>query len=114
MLLTTEQIARVCYETNRAYCKVLGGESQVEWDDAPDWQKKSVIDGVKLHLTHPQVSNEQNHKNWLRLKLEQGWGYAPVKNVKKKVHPCFVPYNELSEEQKIKSALFGVVITALQ
>jgi hypothetical protein len=35
-----------------------------------------------------------------------GWRYGPIKDPKKKDHPCFLPYNELPETQRIKSTLF--------
>jgi hypothetical protein len=30
----TEQIARVAYEANRAYCRTIGDDSQKPWDEA--------------------------------------------------------------------------------
>jgi len=32
-----EQIARVTREVNRAYCLALGDDSQLPWNDAPQW-----------------------------------------------------------------------------
>lgn len=48
--MNTEQIARIAHETNRAYCESIGDNSQPPWQDAPDWQKLSAINGVKFHL----------------------------------------------------------------
>jgi hypothetical protein len=62
MDLTVEQIARVCHETNRAWCEVNGDFSQMTWDNAEDWQRQSAVD----HYAH-------------RCKLEAKWrrkGYA--------------------------------------
>lgn len=33
--------AQAVHEANRAYCKACADESQVSWDEAPDWQKKA-------------------------------------------------------------------------
>ena len=41
-----EQIARVCHEVNRAYCRAIGDESQPAWEDAPDWQQRSAVLGT--------------------------------------------------------------------
>ena len=48
--MKTEDIARICHEANAAYCLSLGDTSQTDWDNAPDWQKKSAINGVKFHM----------------------------------------------------------------
>lgn len=50
MVSRIEDIASVCHEANRAYCRTLGDFSQGPWISAPDWQKQSAIAGVKLHL----------------------------------------------------------------
>jgi len=44
--MTTETIAVVCHEANRAYCSRIGDDSQPPWCDAPEWQKMSAITGV--------------------------------------------------------------------
>ena len=31
------QIAFVCHQTNRAYCKTIGDKSQSDWNQSPDW-----------------------------------------------------------------------------
>jgi hypothetical protein len=34
--MTTTDIAKVCHETNRAYCETLGDNSQPPWEEAPE------------------------------------------------------------------------------
>jgi len=108
-----EDIARVCHEANRAYCQTIGDTSQPPWEDAPEWQKKSAIDGVAFHLSNPDSKPEDSHNNWLKQKQADGWKYGPVKNADKKEHPCFVPYNDLPIEQRMKDSLFIAVVRAL-
>jgi len=48
-------IAIVCYEANRAYCKSLGDHSQPHWSDAPKWQQDSAIKGVEFCLANPSA-----------------------------------------------------------
>lgn len=43
MSLSIEEIAKVCHEANRGYCKALGDDSQLPWDEAPQWAKTSAI-----------------------------------------------------------------------
>lgn len=105
-----EVIARTCHEVNKTYCESLGDDSQVNWDEAPDWQKESVINGVKFHLGNPRATPSDSHENWMKEKLEAGWKYGEIKDVDKKEHPCLVPYEELPKEQQVKDALFISVV----
>jgi len=35
--MSPEEIAKVAYQVNKAYCESLGDTSQVNWDDCPEW-----------------------------------------------------------------------------
>ena len=107
------EIARVCHEVNRAYCLGLGDTSQPEWKDAPDWQKDSATAGVAAIIANPSTTPEQSHEGWLAQKAADGWAYGPVKDAAAKVHPCFVPYAELPESQRVKDYIFGAVVRSL-
>jgi len=111
--MTINDIAKVCHEANRAYCAALGDFSQPSWEDAPEWQKKSAVEGVDFHLKNPFAPPARAHDEWLRVKKEDGWKWGPVKNIEKKEHPCFVPYEELPMEQQRKDSLFMAIIEAL-
>lgn len=106
-------IARLCHEVNRAYCKSIGDDSQPSWDDAPEWQKMSCIDGVIFNLNNPDAKPSESHECWLRDKENNGWTYGPVKDVEKKEHPCFVPYDELPEKQKTKDYIFKAIVNTM-
>jgi hypothetical protein len=114
--MNIEQIARIAHETNRAYCASINDHSQPAWDDAPTWQRDSAINGVKFHLdAHARGETpapSASHDSWLEEKRAAGWAYGPVKDAEKKLHPCFVPYDELPVEQRIKDYLFGNVVAA--
>lgn len=111
--LTDAQIARVAHEANRAYCASLHDFTQVAWDDAPDWQRGSAISGVAFHREHPEATPEQSHESWLAIKREEGWTYGPVKDPARKLHPCFLKYAELPEDQRRKDALFLAIVRSL-
>lgn len=106
-------IARVAHEVNRAYCEALGDHSQPVWEDAPDWQRASAIKGVLFHMHNPDAGPEASHECWLAEKERDGWKYGPVKDPKKKEHPCFVPFKELPVEQQAKGYLFRTVVHTL-
>lgn len=107
-------IARVAHEINRAYCASLGDTSQPAWEDAPEWQQKSAIAGVEMHLANPDATPEQSHESWLAQKVAAGWVYGEVKDAEKKEHPCCRPYDELPPEQKSKDYLFRSVVHMLK
>lgn len=108
-----EYIARVAHEVNRAYCSALGDNSQPPWDEAPEWQRTSAVNGVTLHLHNPDAGPQASHEAWFKEKQETGWKYGPVKNPEAKEHPCMVAFNELPREQQAKDFLFRGVVLAL-
>lgn len=108
-----EKIAKVCHETNKAYCETIGDTSQKSWNCAPAWQKQSAIAGVKFCIENPLAQPSANHDSWLEVKRTDGWVYGPIKDAESKEHPCMVPYDELPHEQKIKDRLFKSVVEAM-
>lgn len=40
------------------------------------------------------------HDVWAAGRIKDGWTYGPVRNDANRQHPCLVPYEELSEEEK--------------
>lgn len=112
--MDTVQIARVCHEANRAYCVAIGDHSQVAWDDAPEWQRTSAINGVLLHIDHPNLTDSASHDAWMAEKVATGWIYGPEKDAEKKTHPCLVPFHDLPREQQVKDALFAAIVRVLK
>jgi hypothetical protein len=109
-LHNVEEIAKACHEANKAYCESIGDTSQPSWEDAPEWQRNSAIDGVKNVIDGVVTSPEQSHESWMKEKVDNGWKFGEVKNPETKEHPCIVPYEELPEEQKKKDDIFfGIV-----
>ncbi len=106
IVIPASAIAKICHEANKAYCESLGDTSQVHWDEAPDNIKQSAINGVEAILNGTVTQPSDSHNNWLEFKKNDGWKYGPVKDAEKKEHPCFVPYEKLPEDQKLKDALF--------
>ena|SRR5579863_2632801 len=111
--MTVKDVARIAHEVNRAYCLSLGDASQLIWEDAPLWQKKSAVDGVLFHLSNPSASPSASHNKWLEEKLSNGWKWGPVKDAEKKEHPCILDYELLPQEQKAKDFIFKGIVCAL-
>jgi len=112
--MTIEQVAKVAHEINKAYCISIGDESQLSWEDAPEWQRESAIDGVLFHINNPDAGPDASHNNWMNEKIQNGWKYGEVKDPENKFHPCIVPFEMLSKEQQSKDYLFRAVVHSLR
>ena len=106
--------ARIAHEINRAYCAFLGDGSQEPWDKAPEWQRESIIAGMRAHFANPDMTARDSHNAWCDHKFAEGWRYGPVKDADAKEHPCMVPYRELPSDQRLKDHLFKAVATAMR
>ena len=111
--MKVSDIAKVAHEVNAAYCASQGDTSQKPWDEAPEWQKTSAINGVLFHLENPDAGPSHSHDSWMKEKIEAGWAYGPEKDEEKKTHPCIVPYAELPAQQQAKDYIFRAVVVAL-
>ena len=88
LALPIEQVAEMCHEANRVYCMLIGDAEQPPWEGAPNWQKKSAIEGVQKVLDdYPCLSgrgkDREQHETWMYTKLMTGWKYGPVKDADK-------------------------------
>lgn len=105
------EIAKFAHELNRTYCAIIGDTSQTKWEQAPDWQKQSAINGVKFHLNNPGAKPQDSHESWLKEKVEGGWKFGKIKDPDKKLHPCILPFNQLPAKQQFKDYLFLTFVT---
>ncbi len=111
-MLDTSLVAKICHEVNRTYCASINDNPQVSWEDSPQWQRDSVINGVRYHLENPDAGPSAGHDNWLKEKYADGWVYGMEKDPIAKTHPCCVPYEELHPEQQTKDYLFITIVKA--
>lgn len=112
-----EDLGRILHEANRTLCIVLGDNSQVPWNVAPEWQKESIRQGIDFIIDLIENGNEVIwnaevcHNNWLENKKAAGWKFGPVKDEEKKEHPCIVPFEALHQWQRLKDHIFVAIIT---
>ncbi|UQS94745.1 hypothetical protein SEA_ZEINA_73 [Arthrobacter phage Zeina] len=108
-----ELIARVVHQANRVLQLHAGEENlSPKWDEAPEWQTESCIEGVQHALAG--VTPITLHELWSDKKRADGWVYGEVKDEVKKTHPCLVPYLRLPESQKIKDLMFLEIVRAFR
>ena len=113
LLDSIAQIARVCYEANRAYCASMGDDSQPAWNEAQEWQRASALDGVTVHLRalakgDPPIADRDT---WLVDKPD-GECHSPEKDATFKGHAYRIPYASLPFETRFKDHLFEVIASA--
>ena len=108
------RIAGVCHQANKAWCEANNDNSQKEWGDAENWQQPSAINGVEFRLKNPNAGHDAQHNAWLEEKISDGWVFGITKDAEAKTHPCIVPFDELSEFQKKKDALFCAIVDSLK
>lgn len=106
-----EACAEVAHEANRVYCAAIGDGSQVPWKDAPEWQRKSAVEGVRVALGG--ATPEQQHEAWCETKRRDGWTFGLVKDPAAKTHPCLVSYQALPPEQRAKDSLYLAVVRGM-
>jgi hypothetical protein len=104
--------ALLAHEVNRVYCDSLGDHSQVPWAEAPEWQRSSVINGVRFVLENPLATPAELHENWRQQKEAEGWTLGLVKDALAKTHPCMMPYELLPPSHQTKDKLVQVIVRA--
>lgn len=110
-VINIEAVARAVHEVNRAYCMSVGDNSQVPWEEAPEWQKASVLPQVLAVLNG--ATPKKLHDMWMEHKVKDGWKYGAVKEASKKEHPCLLPYKDLPEIEKVKDMLFHSTVKSV-
>lgn len=112
--MNVEQIAKVAHEVNRALCQAFGDDTQMPWEEAPEWQRSSAINNVEFHIINPSAGPEHSHNSWMTDKLNSGWKWGPIKDADKKEHPSICAYQQLPPHEKAKDYLFCAVVNALK
>lgn len=60
---------------------------------------KEVVLPMELEALAENIAKNV-HEVWSAGRMKDGWTYGEERNDAKRLHPCLVPYEELSEEEK--------------
>jgi hypothetical protein len=86
-------------ESNRRQADFIPEKlSRVGCGFAPVVDRKPVI--FKFTPEEVEILAEMEHERWVSERLLDGWMYGEERNVKKKISPYLVPWNELREKVK--------------
>jgi hypothetical protein len=111
--MNSKQIAQIVYEANRAFSEVEGAVAGPPWDSLCNEEKEEIVLSVERLSKSSGSSYAAHHNNWLAAAREAGWRYGPVLNEATREHPCFVPYEQLSEKQKKNDRMIVELVRAL-
>jgi hypothetical protein len=116
MTMSSEAIAHVCHEANRALQKEQNDPTipvSVKWEKLDEETRASAVQGVANILGGIVKTPRQSHEQWCQFKRDHGWTLGPVKDETKKEHPLLVDYDELPESQRITDSLFFAIVSTL-
>ncbi len=104
-------IARMAHQMNCSLIYAASPFVQPEtgpyaWEDAPAWQRGTVIEGVQAILDGRVTGPGDSHRAWSEKKIADGWTHGPVKDPEAKTHPCLVPFDALLPYQQLKDHIF--------
>lgn len=67
-------------------------------------QRASLLNGVEAFLDNPKMTPEEDHANWMRYKIADGWVHGLFKDGEK-THPDLVPFDELPDVEQRKDIM---------
>lgn len=65
-------------------------------------QAASILNHIQALNANPGMTPEENHDNWMKHKLAEGWTLGTVKDFEAKTHPDLIPYADLPEVEQRK------------
>lgn len=68
------------------------------YDPKPIDTSDVVLEGDITELSELLAKNA--HEVWAAGRIKDGWSYGERRDDEKKLHPCLIPYEELSEGEK--------------
>ncbi len=106
-----KQIARICHEVARIFCKYQGDPDTRHWDTILEIERESYIQGIIYILSNPDSTPRAMHANWYADKKADGWCYGDILNTKEKTHPFLVSWQSLHPDQKTVDAFVLAIVT---
>lgn len=113
MELTLEIAAKILHETTRVLPRV-DGTIPVCWDELTNHQQEAAMFAVNMLVNTAPKSPEQLHDLWRKINRNFGWVYGPTYDIEKLEHPSMVPFDNLSNTEKLKDELWSVLIEAFR
>lgn len=101
-----EQIAKTAHAIHRAFCVENGIPTQPQWDDVGNEHRDVVFKTIR-HILNGDISSvDDSHKKFVESKTKQGWVFGEEYDLKNKINPRLVEFENLTLEQRTKERLF--------
>ena len=105
-------IVDCCHNAWKEYMDSIGhAYVQIE---PTDEMKESILSGALFYIKGfregRKPTPQEMHDEWRRYKARDGWTYGGLKDVKKKEHPCMLPYQDLPKEERQKDEVFAMAV----
>jgi len=110
--LTYEKIASIVHSVTMRFPRSDGSYPE-SWGNIPYDAQKQAADAVERVAEGKHQSPEELHILWGELNMRNGWSYGEKWCPIKKTHPCMVPYDQLSDAQKLKDEIWGTLVPLL-
>lgn len=121
-----ETIAAITFIANSVHREIIGEEPETSIEaearafihkiienEETKQKIQGVAKAVDYILSSEEISPEAMHNEWVDCKRRSGWTYGEKQSIENKTHPCLVPFDELSKEQREKDNLFISLSKAL-
>lgn len=117
--VTTADVARVCYLTDQIQTAFLRGGGILEesaivpFAQAPPEQREILTGLAKTILITPTITPAEVHASWVQAMKSRDWTRGATLDTPNRRHPLLVPYDELSENDKLRPVTFLQVVRGL-
>lgn len=108
-----EAAATAICDLNASFVNAITGENNstaLPWAQMPETARMGMIAAVTACLRNPAATPQEQHDRWMAARTADGWTYGPVASRENKTHPNLVPWNELSQVEQFKDAIFCTVL----
>ena len=99
--LQQSNIAAADHLIVKARC-LLGDESLLEL--SPEICSRAYARYCEIYPARADLLQEMEHRRWMRFYQMYNWQYAPQRDNALRRHPLLLPYEKLSQEDRVKDA----------
>ena len=105
---TVESKAIAIYEATRVEAAWSNRPIVPEpWADRDGKFRKQFVDIIDKYLNLDVLPTpEEAHNSWMQSYFDMGWEYGETRDTVAKTHPDLLPFNELSQAERDKDAIF--------
>ena len=114
MILTTEQIAKVCYGAIQSNLIAVDLTfAHTNWESTEAVDKEFCLAKVQFYLDNPEAGPEQFHDRWMEKMRMAGWKHNLRLDKIEMGHPYLIPYQCLPDSDRMCQEIFCGIVREL-